>query len=38
VLAGIVQKPTLRSYFCTKGAISTAGFGDIITRDIGTNL
>jgi hypothetical protein len=34
----IVQKPTLRSHFSTKGAISTTGFGDIIRRDIGTDL
>jgi hypothetical protein len=33
MLMGIVQKPTLRSYFTTKRIISTPGFGDIITRD-----
>jgi hypothetical protein len=30
---GIIQKPTLRSYFTTKRVIFTLGFGDIITRD-----
>jgi hypothetical protein len=33
MLMGIIQKPTLRSYFTTKRVISTPGFGDIITRD-----
>ena len=33
MLMGIVQKPTLRSYFTTKRLISTPGFRDIITRD-----
>jgi hypothetical protein len=33
LLMGIIQKPTLRSYFTTKRVISTPGFGDIITRD-----
>jgi hypothetical protein len=33
MLMGIMQKPTLRSYFTTKRVISAAGFGDIITRD-----
>jgi hypothetical protein len=30
MLMGIIQKPTLRSYFTTKRIISTPGFGDII--------
>jgi hypothetical protein len=33
MLVGIIQKPTLKSYFTTKRVISTPGFGDIITRD-----
>ncbi|PNF32813.1 hypothetical protein B7P43_G04498 [Cryptotermes secundus] len=33
MLMGIVQKPTLQSYFTTKRVISTPGFRDIITRD-----
>jgi hypothetical protein len=33
ILMGIIQKPTLRSYFTTKRVISTPGFGDIITGD-----
>jgi hypothetical protein len=33
MLMGIIQKPTLRSYFTTKRVISTPGFGDIITRE-----
>jgi hypothetical protein len=33
MLMGIIQKPTLRSYFATKRVISKPGFGDIITRD-----
>jgi hypothetical protein len=33
MLIGIIQKPTLRSYFTTKRVISTTGFGDIITKD-----
>jgi hypothetical protein len=33
MLMGIVQKPTLRSYFTTKRVISTPGFRDVITRD-----
>jgi hypothetical protein len=33
MLMSITQKPTLRSYFTTKGVISTPGFGDIVTRD-----
>jgi hypothetical protein len=33
MLMGIIQKPTLRSYFTTKRAISTLGFRDIIARD-----
>jgi hypothetical protein len=32
MLMGIIQKPTLRSYFTTKRVISTPGFGDI-TRE-----
>jgi hypothetical protein len=31
---GIIQKPTLRSYFTTKRVISTQRFGDITTQDI----
>jgi hypothetical protein len=34
MLMGVIQKPTLRSYFTRKWGFSTAGFGDIITRDI----
>jgi hypothetical protein len=33
MLMGIIQKPTLGSCFNMKRAISTLGFGDIITRD-----
>jgi hypothetical protein len=33
MLTGIIQKPTIRSYFTTKRVISTLGFGDIITQD-----
>jgi hypothetical protein len=33
MLMGIVQKPTLRSYFTTKRLISTPGFRDIMTWD-----
>jgi hypothetical protein len=33
MLMGIIQKPTLRSYFTAKRAISTPGVRDIITRD-----
>jgi hypothetical protein len=33
MLMGIVQKPTLRSYFSTKRVISTPGFKDVITRE-----
>jgi hypothetical protein len=33
MLMGIIQKPTLRSYFTTKRVISTPGFGDIMTRE-----
>jgi hypothetical protein len=33
MLMGIIQKPTLRSYFTTKRVISTPGFTDVITRD-----
>jgi hypothetical protein len=33
MLMGIIQKPTLRSYFTTERVISTPGFRDIITRD-----
>jgi hypothetical protein len=33
MLMGIIQKPTLRSYFTTKRVISTPGFGGITTRD-----
>jgi hypothetical protein len=31
MLMGIIQKPTLRSYFTTKMVISTPGFGDVET-------
>jgi hypothetical protein len=30
---GIIQKPTLRTYFITRRVISTPGFGGVITRD-----
>ncbi|PNF24933.1 hypothetical protein B7P43_G09365 [Cryptotermes secundus] len=33
MLMGIVQKPTLQSYFTTEKVISTPGFTDIITQD-----
>jgi hypothetical protein len=33
LLMGIVQKPTLRSYFSIKRVISTPGFADIMSRD-----
>ncbi|XP_069685025.1 piggyBac transposable element-derived protein 4-like [Periplaneta americana] len=33
LLMGIIQKPTLRSYFARKRLISTPGVGDIISRD-----
>jgi hypothetical protein len=33
LLMGIIQKPTLRSYFSRKRILSTPGFGDIISRD-----
>jgi hypothetical protein len=33
MLMGIIQKPSLRSYFTTKRVISTPGFREIITRD-----
>ena len=33
MLMGIIQKPSLRSYFSTKRVLSTPGFGDVITRD-----
>jgi hypothetical protein len=33
MLMGIIQKPTLRSYFTTKRGISTLGFREIITRE-----
>jgi hypothetical protein len=33
MLMGIIQKPTLRTYFTTKRLISTSGFRDIITRE-----
>jgi hypothetical protein len=32
MLIGIIQKPTLGSYFTTKRVISIPGLGDIITR------
>jgi hypothetical protein len=32
-LIGIIQKPTLRSYFIRKRILSTPGFGDVISRD-----
>jgi hypothetical protein len=31
MLMGTIQEPNLRSYFTTERAISTPGFGDIIT-------
>jgi hypothetical protein len=33
MLMGIIQKPTLKSYFTTKRVISTPGFRDIMTRE-----
>jgi hypothetical protein len=33
LLMGIIQKPTLRSYFSRKRILSTPGFGDVISRD-----
>jgi hypothetical protein len=33
MLIGIIQKPTLRSYFTIKRVISTPGFRDIMTRE-----
>jgi hypothetical protein len=33
MLMGIIQKPTLRSYFTTKRLISTPGFRDVMTRE-----
>jgi hypothetical protein len=33
LLMGIIQKPTLRSYFSRKRILSTPWFGDIISRD-----
>jgi hypothetical protein len=33
MLMGIVQKPSLQSYFSTKRVISVLGFGHIITRE-----
>lgn len=33
MLMGIVQKPTLRSYFTKRRVISTPGFSDVMTRD-----
>jgi hypothetical protein len=33
MLMGIVQKPTLRSYFTTKRLISTLGFRVVMTRE-----
>jgi uncharacterized membrane protein len=32
MLMGIIQKPTMRSYFTTKRVIYTPGFGNV-TRD-----
>jgi hypothetical protein len=31
MIMGIIEKPTLRSYFTTKRVISTPGLGDILT-------
>ncbi|KAG8239608.1 hypothetical protein J437_LFUL018429 [Ladona fulva] len=33
MLMGIIQKPTIRSYFSTKIILSTPGFSDVISRD-----
>jgi hypothetical protein len=33
MLVGIIQKPIVVSYFNVKGAITSPGFGDIVTRD-----
>jgi hypothetical protein len=33
MVMGIIQKPTLMSYFTTKRVISTPGFTDIMTRE-----
>jgi hypothetical protein len=33
LLMGIVQKPTVRSYFSTRRVISTPGFSDVISRE-----
>jgi hypothetical protein len=33
LLMGIIQKPTLRSYFSRRRILSTPGFGDVISRE-----
>jgi hypothetical protein len=34
LLMGIIQKPTLQTYFSRKRILSTQGFGDLISRDM----
>jgi len=34
LLMGIVQKPTVKSYFSKSRVISTPGFADVISRDL----
>jgi hypothetical protein len=38
MLMGIIQKPTLRSYFTTNRVISTPGFRHHDTREVGNNM
>jgi hypothetical protein len=33
LLMGIVQKPTMRSYFSKKSVLPTPGFADVISRE-----